>query len=329
VTQNTRKFWCIHLHIFKFLCQQYGVRHPEDLQRQHILDYIDQRLRAGYAVSGINTEIHHISSFLRFLCEQGYRVSRTLLRIPGLKALETLPRFIGDEQIKKLQAHVEDRVMKASNDHLCRDALLDRAAFYLLWQAGLRLGEVNALCLEDISLQERRLLVRDGKGLKDRVVYLSERTVLALSEYLEERELGSSDHVFLYRNAPLKAGLVRDRVKAAGKRVGVKVTPHQLRHTCATQLLNAGCRVTSIQRYLGHKDLNTTMIYAHAHDETVAKDYFSAMKRIEGEVEGKTDNVFPSIPELLEHLEQPALGDEERLEIVGQLRQVLVDTGAI
>ena len=109
--------------------------------------------------------------------------------------------------------------------------------------------------------------------------------------------------------------------------MGVKVVPHQLRHTCATQLLNAGCRITSIQRYLGHKDLNTTMIYAHAHDETVAKDYFSAMRRIEGEVDPDDDP--PGILELLEQLEQPVIGDEERLEIVGQLRQVWVGTTTI
>ena len=63
--------------------------------------------------------------------------------------------------------------------------------------------------------------------------------------------------------------------------MGVKVYPHRLRHTCATQLLNAGCRITSIQRFLGHKRLNTTMIYARAHDQTVADDYFAAMERVE------------------------------------------------
>jgi site-specific recombinase XerD len=74
-------------------------------------------------------------------------------------------------------------------------------------------------------------------------------------------------------------------MQIAGEAVGVKVYPHRLRHTCATQLLNAGCRVTSIQKFLGHKKLNTTMIYAKAHDQTVADDYYAAMGRIEQRLE--------------------------------------------
>jgi site-specific recombinase XerD len=67
----------------------------------------------------------------------------------------------------------------------------------------------------------------------------------------------------------------------SGKRTGVKVTPHRLRHTCATQLLNAGCRITSIQKLLGHLCISTTMIYAKIHDQSVSDDYYKAMDRIE------------------------------------------------
>jgi site-specific recombinase XerD len=116
-------------------------------------------------------------------------------------------------------------------------------------------------------------------------VYLTETAIHALQEYLAVRGEGSGDHVFLYRNAPLKRDLLRDRLKRVGRHVGVKVFPHHLRHTCATQLLNAGCRVTSIQRFLGHKKLSSTMIYARAHDQTVAEDYFAAMERVEQRLE--------------------------------------------
>ena len=76
--------------------------------------------------------------------------------------------------------------------------------------------------------------------------------------------MGPTDHVFLYRNQPLSKDLIHGRLKAAGERVGVRLPAHRLRHTCATQLLNAGCPVTSIQKLLGHKKLNTTMIYPRA-----------------------------------------------------------------
>jgi hypothetical protein len=151
---------------------------------------------------------------------------------------------------------------------------------------------------------------------------------------LQARGEGSSDHVFLYRNATVKKDLLRCRVKDAGIRVGVKVHPHRLRHTCATQLLNAGCRVTSIQRFLGHKRLNTTMIYARAHDQTVADDYFGAMQRIEQRME-----VAPALEyvprdqvvkvqdsqkalDLTQELTLPELCLDERLAIVAQLREL-------
>ncbi len=105
--------------------------------------------------------------------------------------------------------------------------------------------------------------------MKDRTVYLTVTTLHALEAYLAVRGPGPTDHVFLYRNQPLCKDLIHGRLKAAGERVGVKVYAHRLRHTTATQLLNAGCPVTSIQKFLGHKKLNTTMVYARAHDQTV------------------------------------------------------------
>jgi len=147
------------------------------------------------------------------------------------------------------------------------------------------------------------------------------------------RGIGSSYHVFLYRNLALKKDLVYSRIRDAGKRVGVKVYPHRLRHTTATQLLNAGCPVTSIQKFLGHKKLNTTMVYAHAHDQTVEEDYFVAMSRIEQRLElvDQPVNITQSIsaPErqhlltLAEKLFTPELTFEMRLEIAAQMRNLL------
>jgi hypothetical protein len=199
----------------------------------------------------------------------------------------------------------------------------------------MRAGEVDELRLEDLDFGQKRLSVRDGKGKKDRTVYLTETAIHALQEYLGVRGEGSGDHVFLYRNAPLKRDLVRGRLKRAGKNVGVQVFPHRLRHTCATQLLNAGCRVTSIQRFLGHKKLSSTMIYARAHDQTVAEDYFAAMQRVEErldivpEPKQKTKDEIVKVQEqtqvfqLIERLEMPELCLGERLSIAGQLREAL------
>jgi hypothetical protein len=78
---------------------------------------------------------------------------------------------------------------------------------------------------------------------------------------------------------------VRRRIKAAGRRAGVNVTPHMLRHTFGTQLVNAGADVTTIQALLGHRRLNSTMIYVRVHDETAARDYYTAMAAIEARLQ--------------------------------------------
>lgn len=262
--------------------------------------------------------------------EEGYTVPQSLLRIPSLKEPDSLPKYLTDEQVKKLREEIERNVHETRLASHKRLALLVRATFYLLWQGGLRLGEVEKLRLEDIDIPQKRFTVRNGKGFKDRTIYLTETSLLAV------RGEGHSDHVFLYRNAPFKKDMLRDQLKYAGQRVGVKVYPHRLRHTCATQLLNAGCRITSIQAFLGHKKLNTTMIYARAYDQTVAEDYFAAMSRVEQRLEivpapkeePKPESEVISAPEpqilfWLERLAQPELCQQERLEIAANLKQAL------
>jgi site-specific recombinase XerD len=341
---SIRGFWSKHGHLWHFLCQERGVKQLADLKRQFVLDYVDKRLAEGLTAKSVNGELRYLHSFLLFLQEEGYIVPQSLLRIPSLKEPDSLPKYLTDEQVKKLREEVERNVREARLASHKRLALLVRAAFYLLWQGGLRLGEVEELRLEDIDVPQRRLTVRNGKGLQDRTIYLTETSILALQEYLAVRGQSSGDitptnlggHVFLYRNAPFKKDLLRAQLKAAGKRVGVKVYPHRLRHTCATQLLNAGCRITSIQAFLGHKKLNTTMIYARAYDQSVAEDYFAAMQRVEQRLEiipapnkePKAENEIVSVPETqvlfwIERLAQPELGQQERLEIAANLKQAL------
>ena len=216
-----------------------------------------------------------------------------------------------------------------------RDALLDRAAFYLMWHGGLRLGEVEELRLADLDLPNRKLMVRQGKGQKDRAVCLTDSAVHAVQEYLAVRGEGADDHVLLYRHRAVCKDLLHCRIKAAGERVGVKVTPHQLRHTFGTQLLNAGCKVTSIQQLLGHRSIDSTLIYARVHDETVASDYYAAMARIEKslEIPAKTHGIHkPNTADpwartqllaMIDQLSAPQLGVETRLDLVTQMRHLL------
>jgi hypothetical protein len=208
-----------------------------------------------------------------------------------------------------------------------------------MWHGGLRLGEVEELRLEDLDLPNRKLMVRQGKGRKDRAIYLTDTAVQAVREYLNVRGEGADDHVFLYRHRPLAKELIWARTRAAGKRVGVKVTPHQLRHTYGTQLLNAGCKITSIQQLLGHRKIGSTLIYARVHDETVATDYYAAMARIEKhlEIPAKTSAQDEIVQEpmsldlfthahllnLIDQLAVPQLEVDARLNLIEQMRGLL------
>lgn len=223
----------------------------------------------------VNGDLRTFHGFMDFLQDQGLSVPHSLLRLRCLKEPEPLPKFLTDTQVRALRDDLELRVQSAKNSAHRRDALLDCACFYLLWQSGMRRGEVEDLRLEDLDLEGRRLTVRRGKGMLDRTVFLTNTVVASLRAYLAVRGPGPTDHVFLYRNQSLSKDLIHNRLKACGSRVNVPVNAHRLRHTCATQLLNAGCRVTGIQKILGHKCLNTTLIYACAHDQTMAEDYYA------------------------------------------------------
>lgn len=333
IEENIRRFWCGHLRLWRFLCSHFAIQELADLKRSHFMAYIDFRLAAGAAPRGVNGDLRSFHGFMAFLQEQGLPVPQALFRIPCLKEPDPLPKFLTDSQVRLLRDDFEQRVEAADNSARLRDALLDRACFYLLWQSGLRRGEVEDLHLEDLDLEGCRLTVRRGKGLLDRTVFLTASVVRVLGAYLPMRGPGPTEHVFLYRNQALSKDLIHGRLKACGARVGVPVYAHRLRHTCATQLLNAGCRITSIQKFLGHKRINTTLTYARAHDQTVADDYYMAMSSVEnrlkllGEKEAEPQPISAEEREemlaLTEQLAQPEMSLESRLEIVNRMRQVL------
>lgn len=334
IDEGIRRFWSSHLRVWRFLVERYQVSELSDVKRAYFSNYIDWRLEAGASVKSVNGDLRTFHGLMDFLQAQGLPVPHVLLRLRCLKEPDPLPKFLTDAQVRALRDDLEGRVGTADNSAHRRDALLDRACFYLLWQGALRRGEVEDLRLEDLDLESRRLTVRRGKGLLDRTVFLTDTAVSALKAYLAVRGPGPTDHVFLYRNQALSKDLIHGRLKACGARVNVPVYAHRLRHTCATQLLNAGCRITSIQKFLGHKRINTTLTYARAHDQTVADDYYQAMRSVEkrldltGQPEEDeapvTEDDRAQILALTVQLTEPELSVEVRLVIAAQIRLVLL-----
>lgn len=315
LSHQVANFWHKHLHTWKYLCFEHGVEKLEDIHLSQLTAMIAKDVKAGYAVSTINTFVLLWKGFLAFLRSEGHPVPQAPFLVKTLKQPDALPKYLKDEEIAKLRNEIERQVRDARDHSHLRDALLMRVNFYLLWQAGLRLGEVEDMLLSDLDIAGKRIAVRNSKGMKDRTVYLTPKVIRALQEYLVVRGPGSTEHLFLYKHVAMKHTLVSKRIKDLDKRVGVKVTPHRLRHSAATQLLNAGCRITSIQKILGHKSLDTTLRYARAYDETVADEFYAAMERVEQRLE-----ILP----VEDEIEDEAVVEEEEYEVVKVQDKALV-----
>ena len=142
----------------------------------------------------------------------------------------------------------------------------DRAILELLYGAALRLGEAARTDVTDLDLRSGLLVVRNGKGRKDRIVPVCGGAASALALYLTESRpelaTGIDAALFLSRDgARLGAAGLRARIQYCGRRIGVRLTPHALRHTCATHLLRGGADLRHVQALLGHRRLTTTALY--------------------------------------------------------------------
>jgi integrase len=281
VFEQTCNFWDKHLHVWKYLCFEKGVRELADIQRSHLIDLMAADTKKGYAVATINVRIQLWKGFLNFLRTNGLEVPPWMFLVKTLKQPEALPKYLPDDEMARLREAIEQGVAGASGSCALRDALLTQAAFYLLWHGGLRLGEAEDLLLADIDFPGRRLTVRNGKGQKDRTVYLTDVAVAAFREYLAVRGPANAENLLIYSHAPMNKELIDRRLRAIGKRLGIRLHPHRLRHTAATELINANCELTTIQKVLGHKSLDTTLRYARAHDQTVADNFYAAMERVD------------------------------------------------
>ena len=162
---------------------------------------------------------------------------------------------------------------------------MHQAWVLLMLHSGLRTGEVRRLRMSDLDFVERRARIEQSKGLKDRIVWLSSATVEALRAHLDIQTVTGTNHVFTYRHQRLSPSYCYTRLRTYGRRCGVQVTPHRLRHSCATLLLNAGAPVLMVQAILGHRHIDTTLAYARLYDSTVAKDYYLAMDTIESSLD--------------------------------------------
>lgn len=166
----------------------------------------------------------------------------------------------------------------------------NRAVFELMYSSGLRISEVVNITMSDVDLSERILTVRQGKGDKDRYVPFSEAAALFIRSYIDgerkkftDRVKGESEkYLFLTQQGRMKSNAVRKVFKGTLEAIGIErenLTPHSIRHSTATHLLEAGADVRYVQELLGHEDIETTVKYTHLMMENLKKAYKSAHPR--------------------------------------------------
>jgi integrase len=222
--------------------------------------HVEARIKAGIKPTSLNTILRIVQSFLRYLKTNGIPICETMLEVRPLKTGDALPRDLTTSQVKALLQIISSP--------------MDRAWIILMLHSGLRTCEVRSLRWRDVNLQEQTIRIQESKDLRSRVVFLSQQTIQALNCLPR-----NSDYVFIYRNQPLSRYYCQPRLTAMGRQCGFRVTPHQLRHTCATMLLNAGMSILGVQKILGHKYVETTLRYARVCDSTVIRDFHRAIKR--------------------------------------------------
>jgi site-specific recombinase XerD len=232
--------------------------------------YMDHLLRDRKKPKTINCHFSCIHAFYDYLIEdERMPLTNPVKKHYRLRLPRPLPKHLRDEQVAALFNEISDA--------------RDRAMFMLMLRCGLRVEEVARLTADAIEYRSRQLYVFNGKGSKDRVVYLSEDALSALASYVEKRRWSKEKRVFLVQKGPLRGKPIsvrgiQKRIEYYAQRAGIQASCHHLRHTMATQLLNADAALVTIQDLLGHSRITTTQCYCRVSNLKVQRDYFKAIK---------------------------------------------------
>ena len=244
----------------------------EKVTHNKLVGFIDHLQAKRLKPKTINCYLNSIRGFYDYLIDEQQLEMKNPVK-PGdtLRMSKPLPRFLTDEQVRALFAQIDDP--------------RDLAIFKLMLRCGLRVEEVAKLTLGSVDLKRAQVFVYHGKGAKQRVVYLSKDAYQALLAYLKIRPFSRAKRLFLvnkgrFRGQPLNVRGIQHRMKYYAKKAGFKVSCHQLRHTMATQMLNADADLVTIQDLLGHAYIRTTERYCRVSNQKVRGDYYRAMDKV-------------------------------------------------
>jgi site-specific recombinase XerD len=251
----------------------------EKTTRREIGAYVDHLLRKRHAPKTIICHLQTLHLFFEYLIDEEGAAMDNPVRKISIRLPKPLPRHLKDDQADKLFAVVLDP--------------RDRAMFMLMLRCGLRVEEVAHLTVDAVDYRKRQVFVLNGKGAKDRVVYLSGDAASALDAYLQKRS-SKAKRLFLVQKGPLtdtpiSVRGIQKRIEYYGRKTGLKVSCHRLRHTFATQLLNADADLATIQDLLGHEHITTTQRYCRVANLKVQRGYYKAMDLVMQRTQGTYD----------------------------------------
>jgi integrase/recombinase XerD len=297
------------LKLFLTFFQQQGKTQVEQLGRQDIEAFVEHEHARGMTPNTVRTRYSYVHAFVVFLIDNGILSPEVIFRPIRIKLPEPLPRAIPPEQIQALLAVLEDP--------------RDRALILVLLRTGMRIGELLSTQMPDVNMPGRSIAIRQAsKNITGRVVYLSDDACEALEGWFEVRDernafLLYSRHRHTMSYACARA-ILHKHLKQAGL-TGKGYGLHSLRHTFATDMLNAGMRIECLQQMLGHSNLEMTRRYARLTDVTREKEYFQAMEVLQ---KGVTDGHDQLDSELQAILEEKKLHGTNRKALLERLEAI-------
>ena len=235
-----------------------------------VVRFIHKESRAGLSARSLARLISALRSFFKFLLLSGFVKMDPSSQLTTPSTWRSLPKFLTVKEVEEL--------LRAPDDKKPR-GVRDRAMLEVLYGSGLRVSELASLRLAEVNLEGGFLVCR-GKGGKERIVPLGRSACDAAKRYLAEvRPLvvsGERDELFLSRRGKpfSRQGLwklIRQHAREAG--LAAKISPHVLRHSFATHLLERGADLRSVQLMLGHSQITTTQIYTHVSRERIRRVY--------------------------------------------------------
>jgi site-specific recombinase XerD len=244
---------------------------PAEVAWRDVDCFLQQQHRQGLAPTTVNRRIHALKSFYEFLFVTGSdEYPMPIKPSHYVRQGRPLPKKLTTAEVKRLFAAITNEV--------------DKTLFLLMLRCGLRVAEVAALRLPDIDWTERALIVRQGKGRKDRRVYLSNDILSSLEQLLNLRPRAIPEDVVFWNqkrfSQPLSIKAIQKKMERYAKSAGIKASCHSLRHTFASNLLEEGAEVVYIKEFLGHNSIASSERYARLSNQRVKQMYLQTIGKV-------------------------------------------------